>query len=282
MLKLLKDSRTGSRLEVIIPVYNEQERIKRILNAYEKICDLVFIDDNSIDSTIDILLNCNCTIYIRNRNNEPISLAPTEVPIVYYINNLSLSKKCLKIDADEVFPINYIKSIYNELNYFDIILGLRIDVLNGKPFNFMNAIFPIAFKSGSVTCLNQLHAAIQPIENQITSTELFKIYHLDIVIESSRAGKLGKYVNSEIERLKIYNIFSYNFFRRFVIPMLTFIFRKIFKINYKYFFYFLYKYFIDLSLAILILNNKKLVNDETTQKISNERFFNKVINNKFF
>ena len=110
MLSLLIDNRTGKNIELIIPVYNEEYRLLRIIKAYGNILDIVIIDDTSTDNTIELAIKNNCTIFSRNRSLEPVSFAPTEHPIVYYIHHnlyLWFHKNILKLLSLFVYILFY-------------------------------------------------------------------------------------------------------------------------------------------------------------------------------
>lgn len=277
MLEPLFDFRTGTKVELVIPVFNESFRLNRIINAYKNIVDIVLIDDNSTDNTIQLAEQFSITVFRRNRAAEVKLFAPTEFPIVFYVNNISLSGKCIKIDADELITSRNILEIIQDFDKYDVIYGRRIDVLGGVEFDIMNATYPVAYKKNSIICLNKLHAAIQPIENikLNINKNYYPVYHLDLCVESDRFGKMGRYCKNELDRLRLNESFTKKYFRRFLIPIFTFTYRKIFKIKFKYFIYFLLKYIIDFLLSILIILNEKYFGDNDIQiNISNDYFLN--------
>ena len=86
---------------------------------------------------------------------------------------------------------------------------------------------------------------------------------------------MGRYCKNELDRLRLNESFTKKYFRRFLIPIFTFTYRKIFKIKFKYFIYFLLKYIIDFLLSILIILNEKYFGDNDIQiNISNDYFLN--------
>lgn len=278
MLTPLFDFRSGNKIELIIPTFNEQANIKRIIKAYHEIADIVLIDDNSTDDTIDIAKSNFCSVFIRNREIEPKSFAPTEVPITYYVNELSLSKKCIKLDADEMIKYNDFKKIVNLLDYYKIVLCKRIDVISGKTLNYTSAIFPLGFTPGSIKCLNRLHSAIQPIDNITFAPEIFQNFHIDLVVEYERYGKYGKYTLWEIDRTCNGIKFSTKFYRRFLVPIFTFSFRNFHKHSIKLFIHYITKYILDFFLAVIIIQNNNLFGDKEKQIHAGNLFFWKNIN----
>lgn len=273
MLKLVKDCRSSNRLELIIPTYNEEGNILRIIKAYQAVSDIIILDDSSSDETIKIASENGCTIFERDRNLEPKSFAPTEVPITYYVNNLTLSGKCAKLDADELISLKDFRQLFELLDRFDVVLGKRIDVISGIRLNYTNAVFPVAFNKGSIQCINRLHSAIQPLENKTCANVIFDNYHLDLVIEDQRFGKMGKYCLWEITRVSKNISITKSFFRRFLIPVFSFSIRNFFKHPLKYYFHYIFKYIAEFLLAVIIVQNRRLFGDEEHQREKAKIFF---------
>ena len=273
MLTIISDRRSGTKLELIVPTYNESENLRRIIAAYNEIADIVIIDDGSSDDTVKLAIESNCTVYKRNRDIEPVSFAPTEVPITFYVNNLTLSGKCAKLDADELISLKDFEQLFSLLNHCDIVLGKRIDVISGIQLNYTDAVFPIAFNKGSIQCINRLHSAIQPLEGKTCANIIFKNYHLDLVLEDERFGKMGRYCLWEITRVSKDVITTKGFYRRFFIPIFTFSIRNFTKHHPKFYFHYILKQIMEFLLAIVIVQNRKLFGDKEHQKEHSNAFF---------
>jgi glycosyltransferase involved in cell wall biosynthesis len=273
MLSLIYDCRSGKKIEIIIPTFNEQLNLKRLINAYNDIADIVILDDNSTDDTISYAIQNKCTVYKRDRNLEPTKFAPTEYSVYYYSEHLSLSNKIIKLDADEMITYSTINAINLELDNSDIVLGVRNDVINGILLKKIQAIYPLGFKSKSIICIDRLHSAIQAKENCVLSQKKFINYHLDIVLDNERYGKVGRYTNLEINRLKITKIFSYSFFRRFIIPIIFFLPRNIFDYNLKTLIYFFLKIISEFFVAAVLIINKKIFSSFKDQTENNNNYF---------
>ena len=65
MLELIKDNRTGKKLEIVMPTYNEAERIVYIMKYYGDDFDVVLLDDTSSDSTVTLALEMGATVFKR-------------------------------------------------------------------------------------------------------------------------------------------------------------------------------------------------------------------------
>lgn len=273
MLTLIHDFRSGNKVEIVIPTFNEYINIQRIITAYKEIADVVLLDDNSTDDTILYAQQNNCTVYKRNRSLEPTKFAPTEYAVYYYSEYLSKSNKIIKLDADEMITYKTINSINLELEDNEIVLGVRNDVINGTLYKKSQAIYPLGFKSKAIVCIDRLHSAIQPKENKKISNNKYINYHLDIVVDNDRYGKVGRYTILEINRLKINKIFSYIFFRRFLVPIILFIPRNIKCYNFKTLIYFFLKIISEFLLAIILILNRHLFGSFTNQIENNNKYF---------
>ena len=279
MLTLIHDCRSGIKIEIVIPTFNEYLNIQRLIKAYKDIADIVFLDDNSTDDTISYAIQNNCTIFKRDRKLEPTKYAPTEYSVYYYSEYLSLSNKIIKLDADEMITYNTINAIDLELDNSEIVLGVRNDVINGNQFKKAQAIYPLGFKSKAIICIDRLHSAIQANDHSIISKKKFINYHLDIVVDYERYGKIGRYTIVEIDRLKIDKLFSYAFLRRFIIPIIFFLPRNMFNYNFKTLLYFFLKINSELFVASILILNKNIFSSLKDQIENNNNFFYKNINN---
>ena len=87
-LQLIFDNRSGERLEIVIPVFNEEKRIINILNYYKGF-DVVLLDGGSVDRTIDIASEQKATVYSR------VGAGIGENHFVYYNNVIPSGFCCL-------------------------------------------------------------------------------------------------------------------------------------------------------------------------------------------
>jgi dolichol-phosphate mannosyltransferase len=120
------------KLAVIIPVYNEEDSIEKVVNDWKKILppklfDLVFVNDGSSDHTKSILLKCKKKIknlIVINKINEGHGKAVCDG------YNFAIKKKykyIFQTDSDNQFFASDFKKLWNKKNDFnyDIILGNR-------------------------------------------------------------------------------------------------------------------------------------------------------------
>ena len=83
MLEIICDNRTGEKLELIIPVKNEEKRMLSVLEYYKKsdVLDLVIFDDNSTDASVEIAIKLKATVYkkIGNEVLEKYFVFPVDI-----------------------------------------------------------------------------------------------------------------------------------------------------------------------------------------------------------
>ncbi len=119
-------------LAVVIPVYNEEEAIKKVIDDWKiilpaKLFDLIIINDGSTDNTKSILLNCKKKIknlIVINKTNAGHGKAVCDG---YNFAIKKGYKYIFQTDSDNQFFASDFKKIWNKKNNsnYDIILGDR-------------------------------------------------------------------------------------------------------------------------------------------------------------
>ena len=87
-----------------------------VLKKYSSIYNVVLIDAGSIDDTHQIGKKYNASCFLRE---DPYPLV--EQYIAVYINNLSLSERCIYMSASELYSLN-------DINKVDIHLKKKQDI----------------------------------------------------------------------------------------------------------------------------------------------------------
>ncbi|MFP4403838.1 MAG: dolichyl-phosphate beta-glucosyltransferase [Candidatus Woesearchaeota archaeon] len=139
-------------LSIVIPVFNEEERIKKSLfeiisylknSKIIKNFEIIIVDDNSSDNTFNIVSNFDKKIIVlKNKKNYGKG---------YSIKKGILNAKydyILFTDADLATPINEIEKMLIEIKHFDVVIASR-NLKNSKivvkqPFyrQILGNIFP--------------------------------------------------------------------------------------------------------------------------------------------
>jgi polyisoprenyl-phosphate glycosyltransferase len=112
-------------LSVVIPVYNEEnaarETILEIINELEKLniqYEIIIVDDNSTDSSIDSIKDLNIKI-IRHKLNRGGGAA--RITGMRYAEGDII----LQTDADGTYPCDKIGKFWQEMKNHDMIIGAR-------------------------------------------------------------------------------------------------------------------------------------------------------------
>ena len=72
-MKLIKDNRDPKKLDLTVATKNEENRIRDFIKHHQSF-NIVILDDNSTDKTILIADELHCTLFQRDRLNEPKSV----------------------------------------------------------------------------------------------------------------------------------------------------------------------------------------------------------------
>lgn len=113
------------RFAVILPVYNEEATLEKVLNkvsSYYKDADLVVVDDGSADATPEILKRLSVKTVIRHEKNRGYGQTLIDGFNYAIQNNYEY---CVTMDADEQHEPAYIHCLLEKLDKFDIVSGSR-------------------------------------------------------------------------------------------------------------------------------------------------------------
>ena len=118
---------TKREISVIVPVYNEEKTIKLVLDELENINEvneIIVIDDNSVDKTVEIIEGfiSSKIIFIQNRSNLGKG-ATIRQAFPHLISNYSVIQ-----DADLELNPKYI------VKYLDLAIEKNLDVVFGTRF----------------------------------------------------------------------------------------------------------------------------------------------------
>ena len=144
-------------ISIIIPVYNSEKYLKEcldsIINQTYNNLEIIIIDDESSDNTIDIINKYNDSrIKIYRKNNEGVSEA----------RNLGLSKVTgdyiLFIDSDDYLSNNdVISNLVGNINNNDLIRFNNSKLINNELINEDISLFKDEYKSGEDFLLDALN-----------------------------------------------------------------------------------------------------------------------------
>lgn len=115
----------NKELIIIIPAYNEEKNIKKVITSFQKFCEILVIDDCSSDRTGKIAEKYS-DYYIKNKNNIGYDFSLRKA-FKYVLKNLKNKKFIVTCDGDGQHTAQNLKSLFKYLNNkdFSILLGKR-------------------------------------------------------------------------------------------------------------------------------------------------------------
>ena len=154
----------------IIPVYNEEKTIEKVINDIKKKFDeisnvenyeIIIVDDNSNDNSEKIIKKFNEVKYLRNLNNFGYGFS-----LKKGIRN-SKYDNIVIIDGDGTYPVEYLDKIIDEYNKgFDLVIGKRTGKnLNLSPFKKpMRMILKFIFEFATGTKIPDINSGFRLIK----------------------------------------------------------------------------------------------------------------------
>tara|TARA_Y100000591_G_scaffold307708_1_gene307334 strand:- start:1587 stop:2240 length:654 start_codon:yes stop_codon:yes gene_type:complete len=110
-----------SKVAIILPIFNEEKTIKKLLINLKKIGSLIVVDDCSNDSTQTILKNFNFKI-IKNSKNLGYEKS-LKKGLVYAVRKNF--KYIVTVDGDGEHYISDVKKVLRRLKYYDLVYTSR-------------------------------------------------------------------------------------------------------------------------------------------------------------
>lgn len=219
-LNLICDNRSGARLEIVIPVLNEEKRIGNILHYYKGF-DIVFLDGGSNDMTIEMAIQRGATVYSR------VGDAVGENHFTYYVNTMSKSGYCFYMMADEFIKKEDLLDALPKLQQRRcVIFGRKIEWLYGVRVNRPPSIMPRGIcRGGAMYDSEKLHDSLRcPKEIE----EIYiDIHHLHVWSMKYFLGQAGKYAHIEVEQFMRSDRPIWRFIRRFFVSEVLMLPRKL-------------------------------------------------------
>lgn len=210
-LNLIRDNRSGKKLEIVVPTFNEERRIANILNCYAKDFDVVLLDDGSADATVELALQAGATVY--RRIGEGIG----ENHYVYYVNEVTKSGICFYMFADEYIKKSDLYATFEALKVQPcVVLGKRVDWAYGKQLVSPVSSTPRGQCRGSaVYNPNQLHSSLEYRDVPNTRFPEFDVHHLHLYSMKRYFGQVGYYAYLEVQQFQRLKHPALRFIKRF-------------------------------------------------------------------
>jgi glycosyltransferase involved in cell wall biosynthesis len=213
MLEIIQDNRSGHRLELVVPTFNEEKRIGNILRYYGDTFDVVLLDDGSSDRTVPMAFEAGATVFRR------IGQAIGDAHFVYYANEVTKSGLCFYLFADEFIGKSDLETVYQELrDRRSLVLVRKVEWFYCKRMITFNHTERRGFRKGCARHdPDNLHENLKAIDlpSEQICERLFELHHLQIWSVRGRFGKAGIYGHIEVEQLRRAKHPFWRFFRRY-------------------------------------------------------------------
>jgi glycosyltransferase involved in cell wall biosynthesis len=217
MLELVKDNRSGSRLEVVTFTFNEEKRIGNLLHYYGGRFDIVVLDGGSTDRTVAMALEMNATVF--KRLGDQVG----ESYFAYYTNELTQSGICFYLLVDEFIEKSLLERIEEELQEgVSGALCRKAEWIYGRRMRTLDHIEPRGFRRGSACYAARLHSSLDFTPSSTISQHIFEFHHLHIGSAQSSFGKLGLYSSIEIAQIRKSRWALWRFCRRYLLILISF------------------------------------------------------------
>ncbi|WP_415399075.1 hypothetical protein [Synechococcus sp. W4D4] len=203
-LRCIVDNRSGQKLEIVVPIYNEAKRLSQFMSLYSCF-DLVFLDGGSDDQSYELIMEANGSIYRR----EGIDLVG-EGHYVSYVNQHSVSGRCFYMMIDEYVNISdmcQVDTLLMEEN--SGISVIKLECLFNVVINKQDSRYLLDVskgmargcrRGGAVYRPQTFHNSLVHSKSVLDQGRLSNIYlhHQHLKSLSLEYGKLGRYISHEI------------------------------------------------------------------------------------
>lgn len=179
------------KLSVIVPTYNSSNTIERLIhslsNQISKDFEIVFIDDNSTDNTVDLILKA------LENSNIPSQLIVNETNKgPGYSRNRGLEKAngdyIVFIDSDDIVREDHLSTFYENIKGHDSVFvkGLKVDD-EGNLFDFkvdrFDPLIDLSRKTGNV--IKAVDIINLEMLMQIPFSFVLMLYKKDIILKNN-------------------------------------------------------------------------------------------------
>lgn len=232
-LEMMVENRTGERLELVFMVFNEQARLKTIVEYYKKDFDIVLLDGGSIDNTISIAKSLGCTIF--SRKGESVG----ENHFTLYANKLTKSGYSFYMMADEFVQKQDLLNAFVEMKSNGAIVSVKkIEWAYGQKISNSDQVVSSGMPRGFIRGYASydpmsLHNSLGFANDLVQQKKeiVCDLHHLHIKDIASEYGKHGRSICIETEQLFEKKLFGIRLLRRFLVPFFTLIIYRSWRSN---------------------------------------------------
>lgn len=213
MLELIHDARSGQKLEVVVPMFNEMLRLPPFIEHYQEF-DLVFLDDGSMDGGQEYAIEKGCTIF---RRLHPPHYS--EEHFAYYANHVSKSGYTFFIFVDELVAKADLENAFQVLQRDRAnVWGRRVDYSYGQRLNLSAGKTPRGFYGGNAAYNKYvLHASLGFSSTEKQKSMTVDIAHLHLMFIKEYIGNAAVYAYDDVANKLAHPRPYWRLFKRYII-----------------------------------------------------------------
>jgi glycosyltransferase involved in cell wall biosynthesis len=203
-------------LIILIPAYNEQKNLLKVIKKFKKFSEIIVVNDYSNDKTYSIAKN-NSDYIINNKKRYGYDKT-LRIGINFIIKNLN-KKYILTVDADDQHQDKFVKNFLQAIKRNDVVIGKR-NIFNRKIEKKISdesfAKFKILDPLSGMKCYK-----IESIKNYFKKLNknsdylgmfffewIFDLKISNININVNKKNKFSSMGNGKLLEEKFYNIFK--------------------------------------------------------------------------
>lgn len=174
---------TKSNTAIIIPTYNEQKNILKVIKKFILIGKIIVINDNSTDKT-NFIIKKKPIIILNNKTNLGYDMSLRK-GIDYAISNLHKIKYIITIDADGQHSLDECKKLLKFANNNLIVIGTR-NKFNRFSEKIVSLISSYLFKIPDPLCGMKIYKSqyIKNIKNLNIKTDYCGMFFFKLIPKS--------------------------------------------------------------------------------------------------
>lgn len=220
MLEPVEDRRSGTRLEVVVPTFNEERRIGNLLRYYGSDYDIVLLDGGSRDGTLALASAAGATVFRR------LGEANGDQYVVYYVNQITRSGLCFYLCADQFIERTQLARVEHELRSgAAAVLCDKAEWVYGRRMRTFNHTEAHGFRKGCAHFdPDNLHEGLRVAPEAVVHIcpRRYELHHLHLWSVRDQFGKIGLYNEAEVGSFRRQGRAGWRFFRRYVASLIGF------------------------------------------------------------
>lgn len=203
-------------LIILIPAYNEQKNLQKVIKKFKKLSEILVVNDYSSDRTYDIAeKNSDYVVNNKKRLGYDKTL---RAGISFIINNLK-KKYILTVDADGQHKEKFVEKFLQAIKACDVVIGKRNiynrqieKKISKESFAKFKVFDPLSgMKCYKIKSIKKYYSNLKK-NNDYLGMFFFKWFSnlkiLNINITVNRRNKLSSMGNNKIIEKKFYTIFK--------------------------------------------------------------------------